>query len=105
VGRRQRTVPIALKRALWSRDRGCSFPGCHRTHFVDAHHIRHWANGGETSLDNLTLLCTLHHRLAHESGFRIKRDAAGEIYFARRDGRVIPRNGYRLEDFVDDSAA
>jgi hypothetical protein len=66
VGRKQRTVSTALKRALWSRDRGCSFPGCHRSHYVDAHHIRHWAEGGETSLENLTLLCSYHHRLLHE---------------------------------------
>lgn len=43
VGRKQRTVSHAIKRALWSRDRGCSFPGCERRHFVDAHHIRHWS--------------------------------------------------------------
>ena len=70
VGRKQRTVSTPLKRALWSRDRGCTFPGCHRAHFVDAHHLRHWINGGDTSLENLTLLCTHHHRLLHEGGFR-----------------------------------
>jgi hypothetical protein len=102
VGRKQRTVPPALKRALWSRDRGCSFPGCHRAHYVDAHHIRHWAEGGDTSLENLTLLCTHHHRLLHEGGFRIRRDPEGAIYFQRPDGRVIPRHGYRVEDMLDD---
>jgi Domain of unknown function (DUF222)/HNH endonuclease len=61
VGRKQRTVSTPLKRALWSRDRHCSFPGCHNRRYVDAHHIRHWASGGETSLDNLTLLCSHHH--------------------------------------------
>jgi hypothetical protein len=104
VGRKQRTVSPALKRALWSRDRGCSFPGCHRAHYVDAHHIRHWAEGGDTSLENLTLLCTHHHRLLHEGGFRIRRDHEGAIYFERPDGRVIPRHGYRAEDVLDDSA-
>ena len=53
VGRKRRTVSTALKRALWSRDRGCTFPGCHHNHYVDAHHIRHWADGGDTSVDNL----------------------------------------------------
>lgn len=104
VGRKQRTVSPALKRALWSRDRGCAFPGCHRAHYVDAHHIRHWAEGGDTSLENLTLLCTHHHRLLHEGGFRIRRDHGGAIYFERPDGRVIPRHGYRVEDVLDDSA-
>jgi hypothetical protein len=104
VGRKRRTVTTALKRALWARDRHCSFPGCHNRCYVDAHHIEHWANGGETSLDNLTLLCTFHHTLLHEGGFKIKRDHERAIYFQRPDGRVIPRFGYRLEDMRDDYA-
>jgi hypothetical protein len=102
VGRKQRTVSTPLKRALWSRDRGCSFPGCHRTRYLDAHHIHHWADGGDTSLANLTLLCSHHHRLLHEGGFRIRRDSDGVMYFQRADGRVIPSFGYRLDDIRDD---
>ena len=98
VGRKQRTVSTPLKRALWSRDRGCTFPGCHRTRFVDGHHIVHWADGGDTSLDNTTLLCTYHHRLLHEGGFSVRRDGSGELYFQRADGRVIPRFGYQSDD-------
>jgi len=57
----------------------------------DAHHIRHGTNGGETSLENTTLLCTHHHTLLHEGGFTIERDErGGGIYFRRPDGRVIP---------------
>jgi hypothetical protein len=102
VGRKQRTVSTPLKRALWSRDRGCTFPGCRNTRYVDAHHIRHWASGGETSLKNLVLLCSHHHRLLHEGGFAMRRDGNDENYFVRPDGRVIPRCGYRLIDRVDD---
>ncbi len=102
VGRKQRTVPAALRRALWSRDRGCTFPGCSRAHYVDAHHIRHWADGGDTSLENTTLLCTHHHTLLHEGGFTIHRDERGALYFRRPDGRVIPRAGYRAADMIDD---
>ena len=58
VGRKTRTVPTAIKRALWSRDKGCVFPGCRNKRFVDAHHVQHWSAGGETSLDNLLLLCS-----------------------------------------------
>jgi hypothetical protein len=105
VGRKQRTVPTQMKRALWARDRGCSFPGCDRKHYVDAHHIEHWAEGGATSLDNLTLLCSHHHRLLHEGGFAIRRDANGDVYFRRPDGRVIPRFGYRLADMRDEPSA
>ena len=102
VGRKQRNVSTPLRRALWSRDRGCTFPGCGNKRFVDAHHIDHWARGGETTTENLTLLCTYHHRLLHEGGFSIRRDADESLYFVRADGRVIPRGGYRREDMVDD---
>jgi hypothetical protein len=102
VGRKRRTVSAALKRALWSRDGGCAFPGCERTRYVDAHHIRHWAEGGTTDVKNLTLLCTHHHRLLHEGAFRIGRDDDGALYFQRADGRVIPRGGYRLDDVLDE---
>ena len=104
VGRKRRTVSTTLKRALWSRDRGCSFPGCHNTRYVDAHHIRHWADGGATSLDNLALLCTYHHTLLHEGGFTIHDDERGGLYFRRPDGRVIPRSGYRAQDMLDEVA-
>ena len=89
IGRKTRAVPPAMQRALRARDRGCRFPGCTRHRFVDAHHIRHWANGGETSLDNLVLLCRQHHRLVHEGGFEAERIEDGTIRFTRPDGRVI----------------
>ncbi len=98
VGRKKRVVTSSIRRALWARDRGCVFPGCGRTHYVDAHHVRHWADGGETSVDNTLLLCSHHHTLVHEGGYRVRRDAAGGPYFERPDGRVIPRCGYRLGD-------
>jgi hypothetical protein len=104
VGRKQRVVSTPLRRALLARDRHCSFPGCRYTRYVHAHHVRHWADGGETSLENLMLLCSHHHKLLHEGGFRTRRDAAGEILFQRPDGRVIPKHGYRLEDQCDDFA-
>jgi hypothetical protein len=104
VGRKQRTVSTPLKRALHARDGGCTFPGCHRRRFLDAHHLEHWVDGGETHLDNLTLLCTYHHRLLHEGGFKIEREGTEALRFVRADGRRIPRGGYRLEDFTDDVA-
>ncbi len=103
VGRKQRVVSTPLRRALWARDRGCTFPGCHRKRYVDGHHIRHWASGGETTVENTTLMCRLHHRLLHEGGFRMRRAADGELHFTRADGRAIPRGGYRVEDMVDET--
>ncbi len=101
VGRKQRTVSTPLKRALWSRDRHCTFPGCRNRRYIDAHHVRHWAEGGATTVGNLTLLCSYHHRLVHEGGFAMRRDGNDENYFVRPDGRVIPRCGYRIEDMLD----
>jgi len=105
VGRKTRTVPAAIKRALRSRDKGCAYPGCHNSRFVDAHHIRHWSAGGETKLDNLMLLCSCHHRLVHEGGFCIERDYQNHWFFKRPDGRAVPACGYHARDMMDDSAS
>ncbi|MGH2924087.1 MAG: HNH endonuclease signature motif containing protein, partial [Solirubrobacterales bacterium] len=72
-----------------SRDRGCRFPGCTNRRWTDHHHIVHWAHGGETSTENLVLLCRRHHRLVHEGGFRVARAANGELRFRRPDGSPI----------------
>lgn len=88
VGRKQRTVPLAIKRALAARDRVCQFPGCHHTKYLDAHHIQHWGDGGATALDNLILICSHHHKLLHEGGFGM-RAANGGYYFTRPDGRPV----------------
>jgi hypothetical protein len=67
VGRRTRTVPAQLRRALAARDRGCRFPGCDRPPgWCDAHHRHHWADGGPTVPANLVLLCRLHHNMIHQ---------------------------------------
>ncbi len=69
VGRVTRTISPAMRRALVVRDGGCRFPGCDRPPgWCDAHHKLHWADGGETRLDNLVLLCRRHHRAVHEGG-------------------------------------
>ena len=102
VSPKQRVVSTSLRRALLARDRCCAFPGCHRKKFVQAHHVEHWIEGGETTLQNLVLLCSYHHRLLHEGGYRIGQDYRGELYFMRADGRAIPRCGYRVDDYTDD---
>lgn len=77
IGRRSRTIPPPMRRALRARDKGCRFPGCTNTRFVDGHHIKHWADGGETSLDNLVMLCRHHHHLVHEGGFACEKSVEG----------------------------
>ena len=90
VGRRTRTISPALRRALVARDRQCQFPGCHNRR-CDAHHLRHWADGGATALDNLVLLCRRHHRAVHEEGFGVTLAAkGGSVRFVRPDGRPLP---------------
>ena len=89
VGARTRTVPPALRRALQHRDESCRFPGCH-VRVSEAHHVRHWAQGGPTTLSNLALLCRRHHRAVHEEGYRIERPPDGALRFRRPDGRPLP---------------
>ncbi|WP_405243164.1 HNH endonuclease signature motif containing protein [Lentisalinibacter salinarum] len=85
IGRKSRSISPAIRRALRIRDKGCRFPGCTRKAYLDGHHIRHWSDGGETSLDNLVLLCRHHHRLVHEGGFDCEKSDDGEVVF--RDAR------------------
>jgi len=72
VGRAMRTVPLAIRRALVARDRGCAFPGCDRPPgMCQAHHCQHWIDSGETRVDNCVLLCETHHRHVHHTGWEI----------------------------------
>ncbi|MBK7534079.1 MAG: DUF222 domain-containing protein [Myxococcales bacterium] len=89
VGRKTRTIPAALKRALLLRDRTCRFPGCDHRLFLEGHHLQHWADGGETSLPNLALLCSLHHSYVHERGYRITQSATGALAFEDPQGRAV----------------
>ena len=95
VGRRTRAIPPALARALRSRDGGCRFPGCTRTRFTEGHHVKHWADGGETRLGNLVTLCRFHHRLVHEGGFGLRVTDDGVFVFTRPDGARVAENGER----------
>jgi len=91
VGRRRRTIPPAIRRALEARDSGCRFPGC-GSRFTDAHHVVHWADGGETKLGNLVLLCRHHHRLVHEEGYRLELNPwpGGRAVFYDARGLPVP---------------
>jgi len=95
LGRKTRTIPPALRRALQARDGGCRFPGCDRSRFTEGHHVRHWADGGETKLANLVTLCGFHHRLVHEGGFGLSVTDDGVLVFTRPDGARIPESGTR----------
>jgi hypothetical protein len=92
VGRKTRTISSQLRRFLKARDKGCRFPGCTNTRHVDAHHIQHWANGGETKPSNLVSLCGFHHRKVHEGGIEVQMLDDGAVRFVNLDGTVIDSN-------------
>lgn len=89
VGRKTRTIPPAIRRALNSRDRGCRFPGCTHIRYVDGHHVHHWSKGGETRLSNLVTLCRFHHRQVHEGQVVVQILDDGAFRFVRPDGNTF----------------
>ena len=105
VGRKTRTIPPAIRRALNTRDRGCRFPGCTFTRYVDGHHVKHWAQGGETKLANLVTLCRFHHRQVHEGQVVVQILDDGAFRFVRPDGRSFESPAPRLTDWADLVAA
>jgi len=89
VGRKTRAISAPLRRLLTARDKGCRFPGCSNARYIDIHHIKHWANGGETKPSNLVSLCRFHHRAAHEGGIRIEILDDGALRFVKPDGKPV----------------
>jgi hypothetical protein len=88
-GRTKRIVPPALRKAVEHRDRSCVFAGCEApSHWCDVHHLIHWIDGGETSLDNSALLCERHHTKVHH-GFRVERQPDGRWRTYRPDDTEI----------------
>ena len=110
IGRRSRIVPWHIAHALRIRDGGCRFPGCGQHRRTDAHHIHHWADGGETSLDNLVTLCRYHHRALHRDEYRIEHGTDGELIFIDAQHQPIPPaihpqfGGWRSSGDVADTA-
>jgi hypothetical protein len=93
VGRTTRKIPPWLARLVRERDKGCRFPGCGRTRWVEIHHIVTWWWGeGPTNLDNLITLCRYHHRLVHEDGWSIRGNPSSEVHWLDSFGReCVPR--------------
>ncbi|WP_106850260.1 HNH endonuclease signature motif containing protein [Blastococcus sp. Marseille-P5729] len=106
LGRTQRLVSRAQRRALMARDRTCRFPGCIRATRLHAHHIHYWSLGGPTDIENLILLCHHHHVLAHAASITItKRRGTPGWHFTRIDGSTITaqsRNHYSRPSPIDD---
>jgi hypothetical protein len=90
VGRAMRILPERSRRLIEDRDRGCRFPGCTATRFVEVHHLHEWAEGGATDDDNQVSLCPFHHDAIDRGDFRIAGDPT------RLDGLVVT-NRYGLQ--------
>jgi len=84
-----------MLRQVRYRDLGCTFPGCGARRFTEAHHIQHWRDGGKTTVENLALVCSFHHRLVHEYGWQMARSPEGDAAWFRPSGirmRAGPRS-------------
>jgi hypothetical protein len=86
LGRLTRTPSASQVRLVRARDRGCVFPGCGTRRFAQAHHVVYWSAGGRTDLENLALVCSFHHRLVHEHGWKLRRSADGVARWFRPGG-------------------
>jgi len=89
VGRKRRTIAGSIKRALLQRDPACAYPGCTHRVFLEGHHMVHWADGGETTLENGVMLCTHHHRYVHEYGYVIELGPDRRPQFREPGGRLV----------------
>jgi hypothetical protein len=99
VGRKTRSIPPAIQRALNSRDKGCRFPGCTHKKYTDAHHIKHWARGGETKMSNLVTLCRFHHRKVHEGQVVVQVLDDGAIRFVQPNGESFDSHTHVTGDW------
>jgi len=93
LGRKRRLVSAAQRRALAIRDGCCRYPSCTRTQALEAHHVKHWAAGGRTDMDNLVMLCRFHHLAIHENIAAVASTRTGrtlEFSFTRPNGEPLP---------------
>ena len=101
VGRKTRIWPSAIERTIKTRDRHCQYPGCDEHRHLEIHHIQHWSEGGETSLDNGICLCSAHHSLMHEGGYRIERVDSGRL---QSRAKLLLPTRYRFRFFNTEGA-
>ncbi|WP_374693857.1 HNH endonuclease signature motif containing protein [Gordonia rubripertincta] len=105
VGREFRTVTTAIRKALTVRDRGCAFPGCGcPAGWTDAHHIKCWSQGGETSLTNTVLLCRRHHNYIHHKGWTVFIGHDGHPWFVA-PGKTEPIRSHARRTLTNEPLA
>ena len=106
-GRKTRSVPTRMRRALKARDKTCRWPGCTAKGHYDAHHIVFWTERGKTLLPNLVLLCRYHHRMVHEGGFKVTKQGDRFRFYTPQGQQIPPVPGTDppagpIEDVVSD---
>jgi hypothetical protein len=89
------SVPGYIRRALQLRARHCEWPGCRKPPaHCDVHHLRHQAEGGETSIRNCVLLCQFHHDVCiHRWGWRLVLGPDGTTTAYGPRGQVVHSHG------------
>jgi hypothetical protein len=88
-------IPGALRRAVQLRARHCEWPGCGKPPaHCDVHHLRHQADGGETSMSNCVLACQFHHDICiHRWGWRLVLHPDGTTTAYGPRGQVLHSHG------------
>jgi hypothetical protein len=97
IGRKTRVISTPMKRALRARDRTCRYPGFSNRGYLHGHHIKHWAHGGETCIENICSLCSFHHLFVHELGYSVALLADGSFEFRDPHGRLVKPVPDRIE--------
>ena len=87
-GREKYEPPQALVDFLLARDRTCRFPGCRQSASrADIDHAQSWEIGGETTPENLGLLCRRHHRLKTHGKWSLVSNADGSCNWTSPVGK------------------
>ncbi|HLQ62693.1 MAG TPA: hypothetical protein VK131_12610, partial [Candidatus Acidoferrales bacterium] len=72
LGRSKRTASEGQRRALSARYKHCCISGCDwEARFCEPHHLDEWRLGGGTKVERMVLLCSKHHVLVHEGGWKL----------------------------------
>jgi hypothetical protein len=89
-GRDHYRAPADLDGFVRVRDGRCRFPGCsRRAEYADLDHTVARGHGGETADTNLAALCRHHHRLKHESGWRVVLEPGGVMRWTSPAGHLL----------------
>ncbi|MBP6848739.1 MAG: HNH endonuclease, partial [Kofleriaceae bacterium] len=94
-----KTIPPRTRLAVLRRDRGrCVVPGCRNARYVDVHHVVPRSAGGKHTPSKLSVLCSAHHKAAHDGRLRVEGTAPGKLRFTHADGRPYGAPPSHVED-------